>query len=136
MTAFMVLALVLNGILFCGSLFAYTAPERFSRVVSVLMHAAVLTGSGLFAILGNLTLAAPALDVAVAIQLATALLSMFAPMSVRFNRDWSLRGASRRVAAAELVRKYARASREARRTRSYPAERRTTGALLPALVRR
>lgn len=118
--AFVLMALVLNGILFFGSWFYYAATDRFSRALAILMQVGIVATFVLLAVLQNPSEVAPAIDVAVAAQLIVALLSVLAPMSSRVCRDWTVRGAARRFAAAELVRTLARASREARRTRPDP----------------
>jgi hypothetical protein len=130
------LAAVVTITLFAAAWFSRTATDRVGRVLPWFVPYGVVLFLLVAAVSQPFSRAAAAVDAALAVQLIALVVSTHARSSRRWWRNWSVGGAARRMAAREVVRRYARATREARETRPDEGVRRTLRTSLRRWVQR
>lgn len=136
LTAFVPLAAVVTVTFLAAAWFTRTATDSVGRILAWFVPYGVVLVLSIAAVSQPFSRGAAALDAALAVQLVTPMVSTHARRSRRWWRNWSAEGAANRLAAREVVRKYAQASREARETKPNAEVRRTSGASVREWIQR
>jgi hypothetical protein len=115
--ALILLAVIVTAVFTWGAWSSYAAADRVGRLMPWLVPYAVAVFLVFGALAQPMSRVTVAFDAAIGLQLLGIICSTYAAMRYRVLRNWSVRGVARRLAARDVVTRYAKASRDGRENR-------------------